>query len=104
MIWPFRKKSTQSEIERKVTDRIVSSLLNNPVTSHDLNPLGVSEISVKMDFLKVTVTWYSNGIPRSIDIGNESFPGSSIGAKEITRAAIKRADGLLEERLNKLAY
>jgi hypothetical protein len=67
----------------------------------DLNPHGISTLTVKSNFGNIQVSWYSSvgNRHRCITLDGKSFPYNSGAADQIYRAAIHRSYGLLEEQI-----
>jgi len=79
----------------------INEFLTGKIVQQDLDPFGISELTVVVAGVRVQATWYSGWMahPRSLRVGNESYP---VGAHKIIKTAMKRADSLVGEKLRYL--
>lgn len=92
--------SLEKDIE--VAESIARCFMEDKILFDDIDPHGISSLSVIWKDLKVVITWYSSDDFRSLDIGYDSCPFTGKAVEIIFAAAMERAKGLSKERLTNL--
>ena len=79
----------------------IDAFTNGPIRHQDLDPMGISELTVDVAGVKVRASWYGGtGAARDIRVDGAAYPGDS--GPMIIRAARTRAKRLLAEKLDSL--
>lgn len=81
---------------------LIEAFRTGKVINHDLNPLGISEITVESPLGRVTASWYFKDYPRNLKLEDGKYPAESAVGRLIIKAAAKRAATILHERLASL--
>ena len=84
-----------------VVEEMAAALRSGPV-KHDLNRLGISEMSCTYLGKQLTVSWYSHDRPRTVQYDGDRFFASDDDCHYLTRAAVERADRLFAEKVAEL--
>lgn len=96
-----QETETVSDFER-VAESIAHAFMNDDLDKIDLNPHGISYMSLWWEGVEVEVSWYSRDSNRSISIGGDEF--FPVGpSNEIFAAAKARAQLLTLDKLSSLS-
>lgn len=81
---------------------IAKTVLEGEVSSHALDPWGISKLSVRWKGQRVEIRWFSDKSLCSIKINADVYPYAGGDSKHILGAALARAPKLLSEKMREL--
>ena len=101
--WLFPKSPAHQQVS-DVAREIAECFEGGKILSSDLDPLGISEISIMYLGQRVHVSWYPSDRPRDISIDGKRYPAHSSKGDvlHIMAAAKQRASRLIDEALSDL--
>lgn len=89
---------TPSDMARK----IATEFTDGKIVRRDLDGHGISSMEVVVSNVRVSLSWYSGGNPRSISIDGKSSMPRGVDSLHIFSAAKKRASFIIDEDLSRI--